>query len=304
MRCSASQNNSPESNGAYQVTAEIVYGEEFDLLSDKITHTIVMVSPETAKRWLSKNKRNRNIGRTDVQRYRLDMEAGLWRFAADPIRFDVDGNLIDGQHRLTALSELTDVTLPMLIVRGLPPETQKVMDQGRKRTPGQQLYLSGIKDANLMASIFKVVLVWETGLMFRDNRLQRQITSAAIEEYIADHMSDLEFAQSNASIIRSIDAPPSVVGAFAVMASRVDPEDAHEFLAQLHSMVGMSVGHPVHTLDKRLRSIRKQSIKLSGRDYLALFIQAFNAYRQRRRIAQFLRPAGGVWTRDTFPVVR
>lgn len=285
------------------MTTETLYGDDLDLLTEKITHTVVMVSPETAKRWLAHNKRNRNISRTDVQRYRLDMEAGLWRFAADPIRFDVNGNLIDGQHRLTALSELSDVCLPMLVVRGLPPETQKVMDQGRKRTPGQQLYLSGIKDANLMASIFKVLLVWETGLMFRDNKLQRQITSAAIEEYIADHVDDLELAQANATLIRGIDSPPSVVGAFAVIASRIDAEGAHEFLAQLHSMVGMSVGHPVHTLDKRLRSIRKQSIKLSTRDYLALFIQAFNAYRQGRRITQFLRPAGGSWAPDTFPEV-
>lgn len=285
------------------MTAEVVHGEDLDLLAEKITHTIVMVSPATATRWLAQNKRNRNISRTDVQRYRLDMEAGLWRFAADPIRFDTNGDLIDGQHRLTALSELKDVCLPMLVVRGLPPETQRVMDQGRKRTPGQQLYLSGIKEANLMAAIFKVLLVWETGLMFRDNKLHRQITSAAIEDYIADHFEDLEFAQTHATAIRAIDAPPSVVGAFAVMASRTDERAAHEFLAQLHSMVGMSVGHPVHTLDKRLRSIRKQSIKLSTRDYLALFIQAFNAFRQSRRISQFLRPPGGSWSRENFPKV-
>lgn len=285
------------------MTTEMERAEDLDLLADKITHTVVMVSAETAARWLKFNKRNRNLGRTDVQRYRLDMEAGLWRFAADPIRFDVDGNLIDGQHRLTALSELPGVCLPMLVVRGLPPETQKVMDQGRKRTPGQQLYLSGVKDANLMASVFKVVLVWETGLMFRDNSLQRQITSAAIEEYVFDHPEDLEFAQAHSNVIRSIDAPPSVIGAFAVIAGRVDPEGAHEFLSQLHSMVGMSIGHPVHTLDKRLRSIRKQSLRFSQRDYLALFIQAFNAYRKGRKVTQFIRPPGGSWSRDNFPKV-
>ncbi len=283
------------------MTIEIPHAADLELLSDKITHTVVMVSEETAKRWLSRNKRNRNISRTDVQRYRLDMASGLWRFAADPIRFDINGNLIDGQHRLTALAALDDICLPMLVVRGLPPETQKVMDQGRKRTPGQQLYLSGIKDANLMAAIFKVLMIWETGLMFRDTKLQAQITSAAIEEYIADHRADLSFAQANATLIRTADAPPSVVGAFAVMASRSSAADAHEFLAQLHSMVGMSEGHPVHTLDRRLRSIRKQSIKLPNRDYLALFIQAFNAYRKGRKISQFLRPAGGAWTAETFP---
>ncbi|WAB10624.1 hypothetical protein SEA_ECLIPTUS_59 [Gordonia phage Ecliptus] len=282
---------------------DLLSAEDLELLTDKITHAVVMVSAETATRWLKLNKRNRNLSRTDVQRYRLDMEAGLWRFAADPLRFDVNGNLIDGQHRLTALSELPGVCLPMLVVRGLPAETQKVMDQGRKRTPGQQLYLSGVKDANLMAAVFKVLLVWETGLMFRDNSLQRQITSAAIEEYIFDRPDDLEFAQQHANIIRAIDAPPSVVGAFAVIASRADRESAHDFMVQLHSMVGMSLGHPVHTLDKRLRSIRKQSLRISQRDYLALFIQAFVAYQKGRKISQFLRPPGGTWTPENFPKV-
>lgn len=277
-------------------------GINLDLRSSRIEHAVVMVSSEAASRWLKQTKRNRNISSEVVNRYCTDMENGLWTFAADPIRFDVEGNLIDGQHRLTALSRL-DMTLPMLVVRGLPTDSQLVMDQGRKRTPGQQLGLLGVKNSNLIASIFKVVIQHDKGLLFRDSTLSHSITAPVIQEYVNDHPEDVAFVQSLIDAIRRIDAPPSTVGAFAVIAFRIHGSSAGDFILQLDALVGMSEGHPIHTLDKRLRRIRRERVKFSSRDYLALFIQAFNAWNEGRLITKFQRPVGGSWTPKNFPAV-
>lgn len=67
-----------------------------DMSSSKITHAIVMVTPDMAERWLLANTHNRKVRQQTVARYRADMEAGLWTMAADPIRFDRDGRLSDG----------------------------------------------------------------------------------------------------------------------------------------------------------------------------------------------------------------
>lgn len=268
-----------------------------------ISHSVELVDAATALQWLEHNKRNRPVSNATVARYRRDMEEGRWHFAADPIRFDVNGDLGDGQHRLIALSELPDITLPMLVVRGLPADAQLVMDQGRKRTPGQQLSLLGVKDANIVAAAVKHVIVWDAGLMFRDSTLRAAITSAEIEEYVSAHPDDLTMISDVAHFCRSVDAPPSIVAAFAIIAGRTAPQEVRRFLAQMHSLEELVHGHPVHTLDRRLRNIRKQSTRFSDRDYLALFIQAFNAYRDERSILQFLRPKGGSWTAETFPVV-
>lgn len=281
-----------------------VPAHDFQIVADKITHTIVAVSSDAAKRWLTANRRNRPVNPAQVGKYRIDMAHGRWQFAADPIRFDINGDLIDGQHRLTALSELPGITLPMLVIRGLPNETQRVMDQGLKRTPGQQLSLSNIKDANLVAAIVRVVILWETGLMFRDNTLQRQeVTTAGIEEWVDDNPDDVELMQAMATPIRSVDAPPSAVGAFLIIAARTQSTEASDFLNQLHQMTGLSEGHPVHTLYRRLAHIRKQSTRYSTRDYLALFIQAFNHFHQGHKVMQLPRPKGGSWTVDNFPEV-
>lgn len=273
-----------------------------DVKSPRIDHSVVMVSSETAARWLKHTKRNRSLSEEVATRYATDMENGLWAFAADPIRFDADGHLIDGQHRLSALARL-DMTLPMLVVRGLPTDSQLVMDQGRKRTPGQQLGLLGVKNSNVIASMVKVVIQYDNGLLFRDSSLSRSITAPVIQEYVSAHPDEVSFVQTIVDVIRRVDAPPSVVGAFAIVAFREHGRDSADFLLQLDALVGMSEGHPIHTLDKRLRRIRRERVKVSSRDYLALFIQAFNAWREGRLITKFQRPRGGSWNVSNFPSV-
>lgn len=282
---------------------EIPNGDELELAVDRITHSIVTISSDTARRWLEQNKKNRSISAAVVSRYKTDMEQGLWQFAADPIRFDINGHLIDGQHRLTAQSE-SDVTLPWLVIRGLPLESQGVMDQGRKRTPGQQLELQGIKNSSNVAASIKVLMQWEQGLLFRDNALTARLTAPKITQYVESHPLDVEALQGQMVKIRSIDAAPSVCGAFFIAAHRLSPDDALRFIDQLYSQVGMSEGHPIYTLDRRLRRIRKEGIKTSNRDYLAFLILAWNAWRDGRRMTKFQRPTGGSWSAENFPVVK
>lgn len=271
-----------------------------DMSSAKITHAIVMVTPDMAERWLLANTNNRKVRQQTVGRYRADMEAGLWTMAADPIRFDRDGQLSDGQHRLIALSELPEsVSIPFLIVRGLPPEAQSVMDQGVKRTPGDQLGLIGVKNANSVAAAVKKLLIWRMGLLFRDTKLQ-QITSPQIEAWVLDHPGEVDFFNSIWSLIRQNDAPPSVGGAAAFVFADIDPESCERFFTLLARGAG-GAGHPITTLDKRLQRHRREGLKMPDRDYLALFILAWNAWRDGKEMHKFQRPRGGRWSAGNFP---
>jgi hypothetical protein len=81
------------------------------------TAEFVDVTPEMAAAWLQNNK-NRKIIATHVAALKKEMVSGHWVTGLDQIAFDRHGNLLEGQHRLTALVEL-GVTLKMLVVRGL-----------------------------------------------------------------------------------------------------------------------------------------------------------------------------------------
>lgn len=280
-------------------------GDRAAIASGVIEQSIWDITPSIAERLLKLNVKNRPLSPQVIEKYRRDMEEGRWVFAADPIRFDTTGNLIDGQHRLSALDNCDEsTTIPFLVIRGLPNETQMVMDQGRKRTPGQQLALKGVKNSNAIAAGVKVYLTWEFGLLFRDNKAASvAISTAQIEEWVSENVDLIAHVNGHFGSIRANDAPPSVSVCAAITFAKISPDSEAQFFQALASG-GMPRNHPINTLDKRLQRIRREGLKTSQRDYLAMFIQAWNASREGRSVVKLQRPAGGAWTEDNFPTPR
>ena len=274
------------------------------MTNTKPTIQITQVTPAMARAWLTHNTHNRNLAETVVARYHADMIEGRWQFAADPIRFDTTGRLLDGQHRLHALATCPDtVTIPLLIVTKLPAETQKVMDQGRKRTAGQQLGLFGVKDANVVAAAVRLLLAHDSGLLFRAQGLQvNTITTTRIQEWVADNAALVEQASAVPGY-RVSTCPTSVSFCAALMfIQHIGTEPTIEFFRLLHA--GTAEGHPINALDRRLRRIKDYKLKMSSRELLALFIQAVNAWLEGRSLTKLQVPRGGVWTATNFPRLR
>lgn len=134
-------------------------------MTTKITHAWETVTPERAQEFLDQNRTNRPARVTKVREYVTDMEAGNWRETGDPIRFDTTGRLIDGQHRLTAQVQ-SGVTLVHLVIRGLPPEVQDVLDQGAKRSVSDTLKFNGVKShTSAIAPALRLLATWDAGLI-------------------------------------------------------------------------------------------------------------------------------------------
>ena len=62
----------------------------------------IKVTPHLASKWLQKNSCNRPLSQNTVYRYADAILSGEWKLNGDTIRFDSNGTLIDGQHRLHA----------------------------------------------------------------------------------------------------------------------------------------------------------------------------------------------------------
>lgn len=274
------------------------------IVPNKLMYAVTTFNSKMAKDWLAFNKNNRPVNRIAIERYKRDMEEGSWQFAGDPIRVDNTGRIIDGQHRLIALSEITsDIEIEFLLISGLEPESQMVMDQGVKRTTGQQLSILGVKNYNHVAAAAKFYLVWSSGVLFRDNKVQSRVTTPQIQEWVMDNADFYELENELHTQIAEVEASPSVVTAAIYKFNLIDEEAARTFLELLVTGAGLASDSPILALDKRLRRVRREKIKLSNRDILALFIQAWNAWRDEKAMTKFQKPRGGFWTEDTFPVV-
>jgi len=118
--------------------------------------SIVTVTPKMAQDWLQGNVDNRNLREARVLNLSGILERGEWELTGDALVFDAEDTLLNGQHRLSAVV-VTGVSARFLVLRGVPPKAQEVMDQGLKRTLGDQLQRRGVSK---YASYISGALFW------------------------------------------------------------------------------------------------------------------------------------------------
>ena len=120
----------------------------------------INVTPDMAKRWLENNFRNRPLVSDVVHAYARDMVNGVWVPTHQGVAFNDADELIDGQHRLSAIV-LSGVTVRMMVTFGLPSRiegremtTMDAVDRGRTRSVADQLTIQhGFKNGSITASI-------------------------------------------------------------------------------------------------------------------------------------------------------
>lgn len=96
---------------------------------------LIYVTPKQAREWLATNTKNRRLRVGGVETLAAAYERGEWRVTHQGIAFSRDGVLLDGQHRLTMVSQLEEnAMVPMLVTTGLSEEIFSVIDQHLKRT--------------------------------------------------------------------------------------------------------------------------------------------------------------------------
>ena len=99
-----------------------------------ITFTLETISPEVARQYLERNKNNRSITKERVLALLRDIQSGAFAVTHQCIAFNKHGDLIDGQHRLTAIVQ-SGATVQMYVARYERTETAMALpfDRGLVR---------------------------------------------------------------------------------------------------------------------------------------------------------------------------
>lgn len=203
----------------------------------------VVVTPAKAKEWLDTNESNRNVSRKVVEAYARDMTNGRWKYTGDPIRFDQDGNLIDGQHRLEAVI-VSGQKQKFHVVHGILRDHRRVIDTGRKRSVADNAFMDyGVKNAPQVTAAARVILRWRNGTLRQTS--QMKLSEAEVYDFVIENDATLQEAASYAQKLRRI---ITITGASATAAYHetrlVDAIAAEEFWDKVLSGVELKVGDP------------------------------------------------------------
>ena len=240
------------------------------------------ITPDLAREYLSRNARNRPLSPGQVAAFAKDIREGLWHTTHQGIAFDEEGALLDGQHRLAAIAEAGE-PVTMAVSRGVPRKMMTVLDVGRKRTVSDTLAIEGFKDANVMASIARLGLLYDS----RDfsARKVREISAPQIYEYARENSTALVEATHRARVLYgTVPTTTGVLGAAFFLFYRKDAEACEQFFNAIAYMRTNGEGDPRLALYRRLTSLRNERQRVSNLQVLDLFIRAWNIWREDKTL--------------------
>lgn len=161
-----------------------------------VSGQLVRVTPAIAINWLERNTRNRRLRDVDVAKYAADMKAGRWFAGGAIIKFDVNLNIVNGQHVLWAVTE-SQCEVDVFVLHGLDPDVVLVEDDHARRTLTDAIHIlspgrSISSKHTSCATMLRHSMEWALGRPISFESIPRQAQVA----YLDEHRAAIEFAVS------------------------------------------------------------------------------------------------------------
>lgn len=260
--------------------------------ADQPDVSVELITPEKALEYLGANAHNRTLRIRQVAAYADDLRNGRWTFNGDPIRFDLNGELIDGQHRLHAIIEAA-MPVQMIVLRGLRREQMDSIDTGLKRSFADVLKLRGEKNVAQLATVVRAVAVWkQTGTIYHSN-----ISTPALLEELERTPEMRECVGLLGKANRGARLSYIAGGYCWWRFQKIDAESAEFFFERLSSDEGHYKGQPLYALRRALlqnESGDPLSRALHPVTQAAITIKAWNKWRTGETCSILKYRPGGV----------
>lgn len=247
----------------------------------------VTLTPDKAKEFINTSKRNRNISATVAKRYALLIEHDEWMSNnAQPIIFDWNGRLRDGQHRCEAVI-ISGKSILVDIAHNVNPDAIRSVDCGKLRTPGDTLIMENkerrpdFKYAMPIAAALRIVYNHLEGNIY----LRDKVDNDTIYELFEEHpkiMDSAELICSRRTLTsRAILCSLHYITKYVLNTNEI----ADEFFSKFISGENLKSGDPVLVL--RNKFINHKS---AGKSYIrpnfviSCIIKTWEAHRNGQKI--------------------
>lgn len=245
------------------------------------------IGPAKAVKYMSMNHRNRSLSERDITKYAREMSAGNWFMNGETIIFDEDGNLINGQHRLSAIIR-SGVTIRVVVVRGVKKAAFATMDQGKRRSASDVLSSMGEANYSQLAALAKAIRHYMAGAM---KAYTLSPTAHEVIEALEKH-PQLRDWSSRAQELGRIMAFGKLL-ATAIYCIWLDDEE--EAMRIHHAMLrgsGLDEGNPLLALRNNLIATKNASVRMRDEHAVLMIAQCLKNFREGKRQSRVASPHG------------
>ncbi len=254
----------------------------------QVRMTLETITPIIADAWLLKNKNNRRIISSIVERYAQEIINNRWSVNGETIKFDVNGNLIDGQHRLLAVVKSKKI-IKSFVVYYLPVTTFSTIDIGRKRTSSESLQIIGAKYSSTISASLRLFYQYQCiekgeSLPFQTPNPNRNPSNNDIINLYTQYKHKIEESAKLGQNFRNI-VKTSIATFCYFVCGQINQTDADYFFDNLLNGTALPKSSPILVLRERLIRDKMSQLKISNDIKIVFIFKAWNAYREHRNIS-------------------
>lgn len=122
-----------------------------------VSVSIERIGPNEAADMLCDNQDNRRLNHRNIVFLADAIKQGEWFMNGEAIIYGADGLLLNGQHRLWAIIR-AELSVDVMVVRGVDKQAFKTLDSGRTRRAGEVLDMAGESNGNQVASAIQALV--------------------------------------------------------------------------------------------------------------------------------------------------
>lgn len=245
-------------------------------------HEIEDINRAKASKYLEHNNNNRHINARTVDRYAKQMVAGEWQINGEPIMFSSKGNLLNGQHRLSAIVA-ANKSIAIPVFRGVAEDVIKTIDTGKPRSLADHLKIHGYSaDSGLgltvIAATIRIVFDFDTDGLFTQRRVK--ITPTEAIKYLDLHPDIFESAKFLVDHRTKSPVPISILVALHYLFRKIDCVEADEFIEKFFTGEDQAKGSPILALRAKLdfSAHERRQGNAKRREDVGLIVKAWHAY--------------------------
>ena len=269
--------------------------------STSIQTAIVTITPEIAQNLLDNTDMSiqRKANKRQVKFLASEMTKGDWSLNGDAIRQDIDGNIIDGQHRLLACIQ-SQIPIKTLYVKGLPKSSIVTIDMGgRGRSHADILEMTTgkkYKNSSAISAVVKFIYALDKNIYDVQGGSKGKNSYMSSSDFLIwiENNQDIFDSVNNSIEIRSKGDKLIPVRIFCGLKYKFDKlnlEKSNLFFQQLSDGVGLMPTDTLYTLRKKIISHTSNRLRLTTKELVLLLCRCWNAFIKGENITKLYIPS-------------